>query len=288
MSSRDSLKKDLKMMHDLENLTNMLEQSAARTIAQMRTDILNSRAYFTEAWQVYGILKHLAPPTPEVVHKHLVVGIGIDWGMPGPLLNRVMDKVASIQQSSETDLLVAGKMSHGRFRGNSDHTVHLFSAPKKATLAAISPIYEVISKYAHATIVYPSFESLSRQNILTASLSIGSLAKTRSESKKIKTARNQQIDPSRFIVDPNLQEVSNYMNQVIVGLTVHHYFSESILAYSAAQMVAMRNGHENSKQEGNRLLIRYHKARREEIDAKIRELHGSRASHSVARTEEEL
>lgn len=287
MTKIESLKRDMEMMHDLENLTSMLEQTAARTIAQMRADILNSRAYFREVWRIYGVLKQLTPPTPEVVHKHLIVGIGIDWGMPGGLLNRVMDKVMDEQKEHEADLLIAGKMSHSRFKGNSDHTIHFFSSPKNATLANIQPIYKVIAGYARVTIVYPSFESLSKQNILTASFSVGNPDNTEPENDKVKAAP-KVIDPSRFIIDPNPQALANYLSEAIVGLTVHHYFTESILAYSAAQMVAMRNSHDNAKQEGKHLFIRYNKARREEIDSKLRELYGSRSERSAnARIEEE-
>lgn len=272
-------------MHDLENLTSMLEQTAARTIAQMRTNILNSRAYFKEVWRIYGVLKQLTPPAPEVVHKHLVVGIGIDWGMPGALLNKVMDRVLDEQKLHEADLLIAGKMSHSRFKGREDHTIHYFSAPKNATLANIQPIYKVIAGYAKVTIVYPSFESLSRQNILTASFSIGDA--DADQPKDADTAKTEIIDPERFVVDPDPQALANYVSEAIVGLTVHHYFSESILAYSAAQMVAMRNSHDNAKQEGKHLFIEYNRARREVIDSKLRELYGSRSERSANAQPEE-
>lgn len=287
MTQIESLKKNMEMMHDLENLTSMLEQTAARTIATMRTNILSSRAYFKEVWRIYGILKQLTPPTPEVVHKHLVVGIGIDWGMPGSLLNKVMDKVLDEQKLHEADLLIAGKMSHSRFKGKDDHTIHFFSAPKNATLANIQPIYKVIAGYAKVTIVYPSFESLSKQSILTASFSVGS--KDGDQPDDMKTENTTEIiDPERFVIDPNPQALANYLSEAIVGLTVHHYFSESILAYSAAQMVAMRNSHDNAKQEGKHLFLQYNRARREEIDAKLRELYGSRSERSTkAQSEEE-
>ena len=288
MTQVEQLKRNMEMMHDLENLTSMLEQTAARTIAQMRTDILSSRAYFKEVWRIYGILKQLTPPTPEVVHKHLVVGIGIDWGMPGGLLNKVMDKVLDQQKLHEADLLIAGKMSHSRFKGKDDHTIHFFSAPKNATLANIQPIYKVIAGYAKVTIVYPSFESLSKQNILTASFSVADKDAEQPEDMS-ETNAADAINPERFVIDPDPQTLANYLSEAIVGLTVHHYFSESILAYSAAQMVAMRNSHDNAKEEGKHLFLQFNRARRENIDSKLRELYGSRtqrASKAEAETEE--
>lgn len=277
MSTKESLKRDLEMMRGLETLTSMLEQTATRRVAKMRTDILNSRNYFDQVWRIYGILRRLTPPAPEVVHKHLVVGIGIDWGMSGSLPNRVMDKVVDEQKINGSDLLIAGKMSHSRFRSNSDHTIHFFSSPKDITLEKIRPIYKTVAGYERSTIVYPRFSSLSTQEILTASFSIGGPDKDQFGERN----KKERIDPERFIVYPNPQDLANYLNEAIVGLTIHHYFAESILAYSAAQMVAMRNSHDNAKNEGKHTQILYNKARREDIDSKLRELYGSRIGHAL-------
>jgi len=274
----ESLKKDLKTMGDLESLTNMLEQTAARTIAQMRTTILDSRPFFKEVWRIYGVLKQLTPPAPEVLHKYLIVAIGIDWGMPGNLLNRVLDEAEKLQQDHGADMLVAGKMAHSRFRKDDDHTVHFFPAPKNALLADIQPIYKVVAKYAKVTIVYPSFESLSKQSVLTTSFSINDkeeklgIPDDGSDTRPV-------IDANRFIVDPSPQIIANYLNEAVVGLTVHHYFAESMLAYSAAQMVAMRSSHDNAKEEGKKIQIKYYRARRAIVDSTLRELYGSRAAH---------
>lgn len=262
-------------MHDLEDLTNMLEQTAARTIAQMRTNIMNSRPFFRETWRVYGILKQLTPPSPEVVHKHLIVIIAIDWGMPGNLLTKVIAEASRLQKAHGADMLVAGKMAHPQFRSEDGHTVHFFSAPKDISLGDIQPIYKVVAGYAKVTIVYPRFESLSLQTVQTTSFS----ASQNEQSVVVKEDASKVIDPARFVVDPSPQYIANYLNEAVVGLTVHHYFAEAILAYSAAQMVAMRNGHDNAKQEGKKIQTRYHRARRELIDSKLRELYGSRAAH---------
>ena len=163
MTKVSRLKADLGAMSDLEGLTDMLEQVAARSIAKMRGDILNSRPYFREIWRINGVLKKLAPPAPSVVHKHLVVMIGIDWGMPGNLLRLVSDEVLRLQKAHGADLLIAGKMAHSRFRTNVENTVHFFSVPKNVALADIQPIYKVVAGYAKVTIVYPHFESLSVQ-----------------------------------------------------------------------------------------------------------------------------
>lgn len=276
MTKLGKLKTNLKTMEELGVLTDTLEQSAARSIAKMRSTILNSRPYFQEIWRINSILKQLAPPAPEIVHKHLVVMIGIDWGMPGNLLNRVVDEAQRLQREHGTDMLVAGKMAHAHFRKDEGHTIHFFAAPDNSVLADIQPIYKVVAKYARVTIVYPCFETISKQTVLHASFSVKDKQAAEATTEVRENTLESEIAAGRFIVEPNVQEIVNYLNEAVVGLTVHHYFAESILAYSAAQMVAMRNGHDNAKREAGKLRLRYHRARRELIDSKLRELYGSR------------
>lgn len=279
MTKLGKLKTDLTTMNDLENLTDMLEQIAARSIARMRGTIINSRPYFREIWRINGIIKKLSPPAPDVVHKHLVVMIGIDWGMPGSLLNLVANEAVRLQKVHSADMLIAGKMAHSRFRNQDGHTIHFFSAPRDSELTDIQPIYKVVSGYARVTIVYPSFETLSKQVVATASFSVTE-QKTEGDEKEVASASLQaEIAAGRFIVEPSAQKIVNYLNEAVVGLTVYHYFAESMLAYSAAQMVAMRNGHDNAKQQAKKLQARYYRARRELIDSKLRELYSSRSAH---------
>lgn len=272
MTKLDGLKQEMHTMKDLEDLTNMLEQIAARDIALMREQILQSRPFFQEFWKIYRVLKQLTPPPPEVIHKQLVVAIGIDWGMPGGLMHKVLDKADVLYTEKGADLLLVGKMTHARFRSQADRTVHFFTAPKKSSLSDIEPIYKLVSKYAHTTFVYPKFESLSKQSVEINTLSIEEMKSDLNDQQN----KDSDIAAKRFLIEPNAQEIANYMNETVVGLSMYHYFAESLLAYSAAQMVAMRDSYDNAKEESKSLKLRYHKARRESIDAKLREQYGTR------------
>lgn len=268
MAKVASLKNDLHTVQQLSEMTKILEETAARDIAQMRERIMQSRPYFVEAWKIYGILQQLAPPQPKVMNKQLVVGITLEWGMTGSLLNRVVDKTEELFDQYEADLLLTGKMGIDRFKDRDDRTIHFFNVPRKATYSDIEEVYKTIAGYAHIHVVYPRFETLSKQTVEVASLS----------TKKEQVEAKDAIDASRFVIEPNVQEVVDYMNEVTVGLVVYSYFSEALLAYSAAQMVAMRAAYDNAKVEHRRISIKYNKARREVIDAKLRELYGSKLS----------
>ena len=269
MSKLDGLLNEMKTMHDLEDITNMLEQVAARDIALMREQILQSRPFFQEFWKIYRVVKELTPVAPEVVHKHLVAVIGIDWGMPGNLLNRVVENAEELFMAEDVDMLLAGKMLHGRFAGRDDRTIHFFNAPKKASLQDITPIAKVIAGYARVTFIFPQFETLSEQTVQRANVTAQGEVTNAEEQKAA-------IEAKRFLVEPDPQTLANYLNEVVVGLSLYHHFAEATLAYSAAQMVAMRNSYENAKDESKRVKNQYNRARRAVIDTKLRELYGAR------------
>ena len=269
MNDLEGLKAQMQTMRDLEDITKMLEQVAARDIARMRQDILDSRRFFREVWRVHKALKQLAPPPPQVIRKHLIVAVGIDWGMPGALLGRTLSAAEALQRESNADMVLAGRKLHSRYRSGDGHTVHRFSVPKNASLKDIQPIYKVVAGYAKVTFVYPRFDTLSKQTIVTASFDVGAGEDDLPGADKGEDALMAQ----RFIVDPDAQTLSNYLNEAVVGITVHHYFAESMLAYSAAQMVAMRNGNGNAQDAVKDTQTKYNRARRANIDAKIRELY---------------
>ena len=283
MTEVESMKSHLKVMHGLEDLTYVLEQTAAQKIARLRKDVLSSRQYFQAVWKIYEILKLLAPPPPEVMHKHLVVIISVDGGMSGGLTHKVIAEAVKLRDEHGADMLVAGKTAHSAFRAKNDRTVYLFSAPKNFTLESIKPINKIVASYAKATVVYPIFETLSRQSVVTVSFSVKDGQRLKDTLGQPKS--DERMTPEhaeRFIVDPDAQSLVNYLNEAVVGLTLHNYFAESVLAYSASQMIAMRNGHDNAKKEAEKYTVLYNKARREIIDAKLRDVYGARAVHRGA------
>lgn len=272
MAKTEKLKREVKTVTQLKEMTHVLEETAARDISLMRERILEGRPYFQEAWKIYRIMQQLTPPAPDVLNKHLVVAVTLEWGMTGSLLTHVLDKTEELYKRYEADILLTGNMGRDRFADRDERTVHFFNVPRKSTYEDIAELNKVVAKYMHIHFVYPRFESLSKQIVTVSAVS----TVHDNESKEA------TIDAKRFTVEPDINSIVNYMNEVVIGLTVYSYFSEALLAYSAAQMVAMRAASDNAKDELKRLNIKYNKARREQIDAKLRELYESRPSKKGA------
>src|SRR5664279_5733469 len=153
MSKTEKIQNELKAVDQLSDITRMLEQTAARDIAQLRVRVISSRPYLREAWKVYDILQQLSPPAPDLINKQLVVAFTLDWGMTGSLLRRVLDKAEQLYDEHQADLLLTGRMGKNRFMNRDERTIHFFNIPKKASYNEIEPVYKTIAKYARLHIV---------------------------------------------------------------------------------------------------------------------------------------
>ncbi len=266
------LKQELRSVKDLGEMVSLLEQVAAKDIAEVRDRIVASRPFFTEAWKIYRVLRQVTPLPPTVINRDLVIIITPNWGMVGGLLGRVVARGEQLYEKYEADLLITGSMGQTRFADRDERTTHFFSVPNKASYQDIEPLKKIIAKYSQVHFVFPRYYKASRQEVETASLII---------DDKTKAAPADAVAASRFIIEPDAKSMVDYLNQAIVGVLLYNYFSEALLAYSAAQMVAMRAAHDNARDEEHRLTLAFHKARRSLIDAKLRELHEARFSNKL-------
>lgn len=266
MSSIEALKQDIKVIGELGEITEVLEQVAAKNIMETRAAILKSRDFFDEAWKIYNVIRNTTEIGPDVIDRDLIVLITPNRGMSGNLLNRVIDKAESMYQKHKADLLITGKKGHNHFLNRDERTIHFFSVSNKATFEDIEPLKKIVSKYARVHFVYPRYISITQQDIVVASL-------VNEKKDKNLDMQEEVVASKRFIFEPNITEVVNYLNKTIVGVLFFNYFSEALLAYNAAQMIAMKDAHDNALEQSKDLRFRYHKLRREVIDAKLRDLY---------------
>ncbi|KKP69929.1 hypothetical protein A2X44_01825 [candidate division CPR3 bacterium GWF2_35_18] len=265
MQSLEILRNKIKAVEYLGEIAQALEQSAANEIFKTREKILKSRLFFEETWKVYRTLQQLTPERPEVNNKHLVVVLTLNRGMYGNLLNKVLEKGEHLYKEYKADLLITGKKGHNHFIKRNERTIHFFSIPNKVKYEQIEPLKDILGTYAHIHIVFPRYKSAVQQIVEVVSL----ITKPNKEKSQKKF---EDID-ERFRVEPNVNEVVKYFNKTIIGILIYNYFQESLLAYNAAQMIEMKNAHDNAEDQNKILIHQYNRKRREQIDAKLRELH---------------
>ena len=271
MQSIEAIKNQLQTVKELEELTTALEQIAAAEMLHIRERILRSRPFIEETWRIYGLLHSLVPLAPEVKDKDLVLLITLNRGMAGTLVNKVVRVGERLYEEKKGDLLITGKKGHNHFMGRDERTVHFFAINNDVRYDEMEPLKKIVGQYARIHIVFPRYYSSSRQDV-----EIVSLTSSSKDDPALTAKEKLTVSPSQLRIEPDLQTVVNYFNQAVVSVMVYSCFSEALLAYNAAQMLAMHNAHDNAEEERKKMTAHYHKFRRELIDVKLRELQKSR------------
>ena len=266
MPTLEALKKQLESIEELGEISETLEQIAARNITKTRKVILAKRAFFDETWKVYRVLKQMVPYAPDIKNKDLVVIITLNRGLFGSLLNRVIKVGDELYKKHKADLLITGTKGQGYFADKDERTIHFFNIPNIIDYQSIEPIKNILAQYSSVHVVFPRYYSVSKQEVEVVSIEV----KPSDEDKK---KIEHFIPPKRFQIEPDVKSVLNYFNKAIMGILIFNFFNEASLAYNTAQMVAMRNAHENTDKEKKRMTFRYHKKRREIVDIKLRDIY---------------
>ncbi|OQB05188.1 MAG: ATP synthase gamma chain [bacterium ADurb.Bin212] len=274
MPSLETLKNNIQVVEELADISNTLEQIAARDILKVRERTLKSRDYFNETWKIYSVLRKLAPVNPNVKDRSLVVMITFNRGMCGSLLNKVISVGDQLYKKYKADLLITGRKGHSHFANRNERTIHFFSIPNQIKFEEIEPLKDILGQYSAVHIVFPRYYSATKQDVEIVSLMLGEDNETSTEKKSTNYLK-RVILPKQFKIEPTIEEVVDRFNKTVMGILVYNYFSEALLAYSAAQVIAMRNANNNASEERTKMIHRYHKMTREIIDIKLRELYKS-------------
>jgi len=266
MQPLEQLKKDLITINRLKYITRALQQDAAHYLRERREKIINSRSYFREAWRVYGILRRLVDYAPELINKKIVILINPNQGIYGRLLNRALAKAKELYIREKADILITGKKGQSSFANLQERTTYFFELSADASYEDILPIKKIIARYSQIIIVYGSYISTAKQKVAVATF----------KPEGEKRHKEEEVLPKNYIIEPNIQEVMDYFNEVLAGVIFYSYFAESMLAFKAAEMILMENGYNNAEDMEKKQRLKLFRVQREIKDSKLRDLFSGR------------
>ena len=265
----EELKKDLLTINRLKDITQAFQQDAAHYLRERREKIIKSRSYFREAWRIYGILRRLVKYTPEVINKKIVILITPNHGIYGRLLNKAIAKAKELYFQQKADILITGRKGRSSFANLQERTSYFFELGADAGYEDILPIKKIIARYSQIIIVYASYISTGKQKVAVATF----------KPEGTEGHKKEEVPPKNYIIEPDVQKVMDYFNEVLVGVTFYSYFAESMLAFKAAEMVLMENGYNNAEDLEKKMRLKLFRVQREIKDSKLRDLFSGRRSY---------
>jgi F-type H+-transporting ATPase subunit gamma len=307
MESFQHLKRRLKSVQNISQITKAMELVAATKMRRSQEIALNSRPYAYTALDLLAALsateegKELSPLLcPRHVTKTVIALVSSDKGLAGAFNGAVFrrfDKFASEHVSSESDgrfiFIAIGKKAaaHLERRG--------FAAAKQyvragdfTTVAQVTPIAECLrdgymsGKWDRAIAFSTHFRSALRQEVLERQLLPVEPSAVRAAIRELipETGRfselrraSQEENSARFytrgyLIEPSAQELIHNIASHLLLVQAYHLIMEANASEHAARRLAMKNASENAAELAQNLTISCNKLRQAAITKEIVEI----------------
>ncbi len=255
------------------DLASAFEGIASLHVARIRDRVISSKAFFAELWQIYTQLRtdtherfagSLASHDSKA--KNVLMLVTSEGGLSGDIDDRIVRQVVKGYNPAETEIMVLG--SHGAIllAQAGVKATKGFRLPDTDTALDVGPIIAELTNYRSAKVFYQTYESLGRQavgeiDLISAARAIGN-----------DIAAGEVISSKDYIFEPSLYEIAQYMESVVLGLTLSQVILESRLAQYASRFNAMSLAKQRAKDLKSDLTLELRRAKRSESDERLKEI----------------
>jgi ATP synthase F1 gamma subunit len=265
---------DVAQVATIQELTTIFESIASIRIAQTKDKVARSTLYFNELWNIYMQLR--TNPEDRITaqeslgkkKERVCVVITSEGGLSGDIDPRVINKM-SRELPKGTDIIGIGSHGASQLRQRRLPIVQTFPLPedKNNEIPTVTPIVELIRQYQSATVYFGHYVSLGTQEVRKADLvqAIAALADDRPEEAEI-------IDSRHYIFEPDIKEVTAYMESVMLEIALGQFILESQLAQYASRFNAMSAAKQKAKELKDDYETMYRRAKRGESDNRLKEI----------------
>ncbi len=210
------------------------------------------------------------------VEKELVIVIGTDRGLCGPL-NTNLFKLLSQFDSSKTDFISVGRKAKNFIAKTKRNLVADFSVEDPAQIKNTRPITRLLrerflnGEADRVKIAFPKFiNTLTQEPRIETVLPINPISLEREALED--PAGLEKVSGFGFVFEPHPQEILNELIPAYLHSLVYQIVLDARASEHSARMVAMKNATDNAKELQKDLTLEYNKARQAAITNEIAEI----------------
>ena len=270
------IQQDLNQIHTVEDLTTVFESIASIKIAKIRNRVVVGKEFFAELWQTYRSLR--VDPKERLSHRSelknsrtALLVVTTEGRLSGEVGNKVIDEVITAYQGmQDADIIVLGAYGESRLLQHGVPVKQMYHLPDgEADFDAVE-VVSVIEPYEHVTIFYQTYESLRIQRV--AKIELVTAMNNLSEAADSDTEPNEVVSSHEFIFEPNINEIADYLESLMIDVTISQVLMESRLAQFAGRFNAMNAAKHRAKDMRTEYDRLYHRAKRAEGDERLKEI----------------
>ena len=290
MASIRELKRRIKSVKNISQVTRAMQMVAASRMRRAQEQTLASRPYAAKAWEV---LTHLASQRgdteqlhPLLTHRDEIKKIAIilitaDKGLAGAYnsnLIRATTRFMSEHNQQEANLITVGRKGRDFMVRYGRNVVAEFTdLPARPTTLDIGPIARlaVDGEYDEVYLAYTQFVNTLQQNPtidLLLPIHAGHV------EGKVTGQHLSQEDmipgPAEYVYEPDPSTLLDTILPRFTELQVYQAVLEATASEHSARMVAMRNATENAKDLISDLTLTYNKVRQDAITKEMLDIAG--------------
>ena len=259
---------ELQSVNSIENITHILESIASIRIKQIKDEVIGSREFFQRLWAIFSqlrvsqkdIKRDSASPQKS---KQAVILVTANAGLTGEVDTNLVLKVLAETDPSKTDFFVFGLHGASLLVQRGINPIKTFKFPEVGTTIDVSECIAAISGYTKPVVYFPSYSSLtvqqiSRLELLEAVQTIG--------SNQSDIGNEELIFKDNTIFEPSISEVVSYLEQMMASTILTEIILETNLAQYSSRFNAMTAASSKATDMSKLLSRQYLQLKRQEGD----------------------
>lgn len=266
-----TLQQELSEIAMVEQLTGVFEGIASLKIAKIRNRVVESKAFFAELWQTYrGLRINPKERLTRMGHARtgeVYVAVTAEGKLSGSIDEQVIEALLE-KHHADADIVVMGSHGAAQLRHHGITPLKVFPLPASDVNFSVSDIIVLLGRYQHIKVFYQTYESLRLQKVASIEL----LSAVRALSEDVTEEGVEVVSSRDFIFEPNLNEIIDYMESVMMEVALIQIIMESKLAQYANRFNAMNAAKERAGTLTGDYQRLYNRAKRAEGDERLKEL----------------
>jgi len=260
------IKKNLADTTTIANLSSIFEITSTIKINATKNDVFLSQRFYVDLWALYEELIN-AKSVEEVnqrdfeFDKTICLVVTSSGSFSGPADDEIIRLLDSDPDTAGSDIAVIGTKGVSILTAKGRKIILGFESPDITKPIDVTPLTDLVSKYKKAFCIYQTFLSLASQKITKTNLI---------PSQSVSEIRSI-IDIDDYIIEPGYTEVMEYLESVILNISLSQIIFESRLSEYANRFKTTTVINEKAKDTIKMLKLQYNQTKRRLKDEALRQ-----------------
>jgi ATP synthase F1 gamma subunit len=273
MKRPQELAKEHYAMSSIAKLTAVFESLASMRIAQTKDQVLHSKIFFDELWNMYsqlrvdGLFRFGREADAPTVDKDLFIIITAEGGFSGDIDQKLINWMLKQHDPAKQDIVIIGHHGAIQLAQAGVKYKKYFKLPQHDENINVAPLVREIGQYQNTSVFYQTYVSLMVQDIKRIEMQKAVL-----EAGKNSEANKDLISEETYIFEPDDYAVVAHLERSMLTIALSQTIMDSKLAQYASRFRSMSASKERAIDAEKDLLLQFHRAKRSNADERLKEM----------------